>query len=303
MAVEKLSQACHLASENGTLAASKPFSKKEISIMDKYIAKQIILAQIASDGGKGYTETLDRIGRIVPMSEMFYKKGYHAKDGCVIKAIKAIQKKPGCGFRYHVKVDRTLWNGRHRFIVYFNFKLDGESYQISFHCFSNMWRFVSQKCVTRWKKKHCSKESVIRLALRIWKGKEKESCRKILNEKKLKREIKDKIKQFPYFDRETLVTGDKIVEVFNKVTGYRGSGVGLIYANKERTHIVSKISDYEVEMTGRFWDETYYIPQKFKKPIFFIGEISGYGSYYKHLKIARFVTLKRGPKIKAKSGH
>lgn len=132
--------------------------------MDKYIAKQIVLAQVASDGGKGQDDVLSRISSFLPIGEIYCKKGYDAKDGCIIKAIKAIQRNPQSGFKYHVKVDRTLYNGVHVFIVYFNFKMEGESYQISFHTFSNMWRFVNKKCSTRCKKKYSSKESAIKLA-------------------------------------------------------------------------------------------------------------------------------------------
>lgn len=131
--------------------------------MDKYIAKQIVLAQLASDGGKRQDDVLSRVSSLLPIGEVYYKKGYDVKDRCIVKAIKAIQRNPNTGFKYHVKVDRTLYSGAHVFIVYFNFKLGGESYQISFHTFSNMWRFVSKKCVTRWKKKHSSKESAIKL--------------------------------------------------------------------------------------------------------------------------------------------
>lgn len=140
--------------------------------MDKYIAKQIILAQIASDGGKERDDVLIRVSSLLPIGKVYFKKAYDAKDHCIIKAIKAIQKNPNSGFRYHVKVDRTLWSGSHVFIVYFDFNINEEHYQISFHTFSNMWRFVSKQCVTRWKKKHSSKESAIKLAYSVFAGTE-----------------------------------------------------------------------------------------------------------------------------------
>lgn len=136
-------------------------------MLDKYIAKQIILAQIASDGGKRQNDVLQRITPLLPISKKYYKKGYKNKDHCIIEAIKAIQKNPNTGFHYHVKVDRTLYSGAHVFIVYFNFKIGTEAYQVSFHSFSNLWRYVNKKCVTRWKKKHSSKEAVIKLAYYI----------------------------------------------------------------------------------------------------------------------------------------
>lgn len=94
-------------------------------MLDRYIAKQIIFAQLASDGGKKDKEVLNRISSFVPLSEVHYKKGYHAKDHCIINAIRAIQRNPQSGFRYHVKADRTLYSGAHVFIVYFNFKIGG----------------------------------------------------------------------------------------------------------------------------------------------------------------------------------
>lgn len=141
-------------------------------MLDKYIAKQIVLAQIASDGGKRQNDVLKRVTPLLPISRKYYKKGYKNKDHCIMEAIKVIQKNPNTGFHYHVKVDRTLYSGAHVFIVYFNFKINGESYQVSFHCFSNMWRFVNKHCVTRWKKKHSSKEAVIKLAYYLFNSNE-----------------------------------------------------------------------------------------------------------------------------------
>lgn len=138
-------------------------------MLDRYIAKQIIFAQLASDGGKKDKEVLNRISPFVPLSEVHYKKGYHTKDHCIINAIRAIQRNPQSGFRYHVKADRTLYSGAHVFIVYFNFKIGEERYQISFHTFDNMWRFVNRQCVTRWQKKYSSKEAVIKLVYHVYK--------------------------------------------------------------------------------------------------------------------------------------
>jgi hypothetical protein len=138
-------------------------------MLDKYISKQIILAQIASDGGKHINTTLSRISSLIPLGELYSKKGYIAKDACILNAIKAIQKKPNSGFFYHIKIDRTLRGDRHCFIVYFNFKINNERHQVSFHCFSNLWRFINKKCVTRWKKKYSSIESVIYLAYYTFK--------------------------------------------------------------------------------------------------------------------------------------
>lgn len=137
-------------------------------MLDKYISKQIILAQIASDGGKGLNDVLKRISSSVPLANLYFKKGYETKDHCIINAIRAIQRNPASGFYYSVKVDRTLYSGAHVFIVYFNFKLHNNAYQISFHTYSNMWRYVNRHCVTRWKKKYSSKEATIKLAYYVF---------------------------------------------------------------------------------------------------------------------------------------
>lgn len=42
--------------------------------MDKYIAKQIILAQIASDGGKNQKDVLERVLPLLSISKLYYKK-------------------------------------------------------------------------------------------------------------------------------------------------------------------------------------------------------------------------------------
>ena len=39
-------------------------------MLDRYIAKQIIFAQLASDGGKKDKEVLNRISSFVPLSEV-----------------------------------------------------------------------------------------------------------------------------------------------------------------------------------------------------------------------------------------
>lgn len=82
-------------------------------MLDKYISKQIILAQIASDGGKGMNDVLKRISSSVPLANLYFKKGYESKDHCIINAIRAIQRNPTSGFYYSVKVDRTLYSGAH----------------------------------------------------------------------------------------------------------------------------------------------------------------------------------------------
>ncbi len=136
--------------------------------LDKYVAKQIILAQIASDGGKQNSDILSTISFIMPISKSYYKKAYDTKDHCIKNAIKAIQKNPNTGFYYHVTVDRTLRNNRHCFIIYFNFKINNEAHQISFHSFGNFWHYINKQCPTRWKKVTSSREATCILAYYVF---------------------------------------------------------------------------------------------------------------------------------------
>ena len=44
--------------------------KGEETIMDKYIAKQIVLAQLASDGGKRQDDVLSRVSSLLPIGKV-----------------------------------------------------------------------------------------------------------------------------------------------------------------------------------------------------------------------------------------
>lgn len=139
--------------------------------MNKYVAKQIVLAQIASDGGKGDPLTLIRVKKHVEIAKAFYKKGYSAKDKCIFRAIAAIQKDNKSGFTYHVTTKTGIDRRGYEFfsyLIYFNFKLkDGNNYQISFHSFNSKFQSLikqPERCRTKWKKRTSSKEATIKLA-------------------------------------------------------------------------------------------------------------------------------------------
>lgn len=59
--------------------------------MDKYIAKQIILDQVASESGKGLYGTLNSVISLLPIAKVYRKNAYWAKDHSIIQAIKCIQ--------------------------------------------------------------------------------------------------------------------------------------------------------------------------------------------------------------------
>lgn len=126
--------------------------------MNFAIAKEIVKAQIASDGGKGIKDIADTID----IGGVYCKKGYDIKDVCIRKAIKMINRCKKSGFYYFVQSCDDFTNPC--YIVYFNFKIDGERYQVSFHTFSDLDHFCNQKTTTRWSKKVSSRESAVVLA-------------------------------------------------------------------------------------------------------------------------------------------
>ena len=136
-----------------------------MSELNKFVAKQIVLAQIASDGGKGITD----IARVVPIGHIYAKKGYRVKEICIQKALDAIcGAKSPTGFSFFVTRGSFIDSRGIRtcsYLVYFNFKLNGESHQISFHSFSEeFYCYYKKGKPTRWKKRMDSKETAALLA-------------------------------------------------------------------------------------------------------------------------------------------
>ena len=111
---------------------------------DKKIATDIIRAQVASDGGKFIVcPALDT------MWGKFYKvfrQGYDAKDHNIEGAIRKIQSYKNSSFKFNVR--RTPdQNGYPSYIIYFNYKLNGERRQISFHSPANRgWSTYEKYC-------------------------------------------------------------------------------------------------------------------------------------------------------------
>ena len=126
--------------------------------LDLRVCKYIVLAQIASDGGKHITEIEDAL----PIGKVYSKKGYTKKDSLIMKAIKTIQCNKNTGFKFFIK-DCDGFSSP-AVIVYFNFKLEGKRYQISFHSFNMMLkRLEISNFSTRWDKKS-SREAAVVLA-------------------------------------------------------------------------------------------------------------------------------------------
>ena len=136
---------------------------------EKEIAKAIIMAQVASDGGKG----IEDICRITHKSYPYWYQGYNAKDDLIIKAISLINKSKNSAFRYHVwKGDLYGWSGA-SCIVYFETTFMGDQkLQVSFHTFDErVKRFILRRFnrgyKTEWNELlGGSREDVITLASR-----------------------------------------------------------------------------------------------------------------------------------------
>ena len=147
--------------------------------LNKSVARLVVLAQTASDGGKSswaeeYDQVLSSIEggtRLARSAQSVFYRGYSVKDAFVLQAIEAIAHNKRSGFTFHVTrksfIDsRGMWN--ESFIVYFNFKIDDEHYQISFHSFNEkLWKYLGGPCSTRWKKSRDSRESAVALAKHI----------------------------------------------------------------------------------------------------------------------------------------
>lgn len=117
--------------------------------LDPRVCKYLVLAQISSDAGKHIATDLVFA---VPIGKVYCAKGYDAKDTEIMKAIKTITHSKNSGFRFYVKEVDGFY--KRAFIVYFNFKLDGKRYQISFHSFNlKLGRYTNEKFSTRWDKK------------------------------------------------------------------------------------------------------------------------------------------------------
>ena len=78
--------------------------------------------------------------------------GISTKDGYIKKAVNLIRSTK-TNYRYWVEKAPDQ-NGNMSFIIYFDFKLDGERYQISFHSFNKSWEsYLSSGRKTRWDKR------------------------------------------------------------------------------------------------------------------------------------------------------
>lgn len=105
--------------------------------MNEQAIRRIILAQVASDGGKGIGDLLDVLPEeFKPAAKKIWLKGYRIKDSLLEEACQIIARHKACNLRFFVTEDKE---GVARYIVYFDIKVDGKRLQASFHSFSYRW--------------------------------------------------------------------------------------------------------------------------------------------------------------------
>ena len=115
--------------------------------VESIIALNIIQAQMASDAGKGKKNlSLDKNLERGPM-----RMGYSLKETYILRALRLIRNNK-TQFNYWVIIEGDQ-NGVPSIVVYFDFKIDGKRYQISFHnhaCGEELRSMVNTGRKTRW---------------------------------------------------------------------------------------------------------------------------------------------------------
>lgn len=115
------------------------------------IIRAIIMAQIASDAGKG--EYGD--GGRCRGDRLAKYRGYAAKPHYIAAAIKMINTTPRCGINYYCTTAPDQ-NGYPSVLVYFDIRWEGHRYQLSFHNppqHSGLLRqYIGKGRPTRWNK-------------------------------------------------------------------------------------------------------------------------------------------------------
>ena len=122
------------------------------------IALRIFQAQKASDAGKG----LERLNASRDISRPCDVFRYGFKEKPILEALRLIRRNK-TQFNYWV-VEGPDQNGYPSIIVYFDFKIEGTRYQVSFHnplnrCGNELLSYVNTGRATRWRKSISSVES------------------------------------------------------------------------------------------------------------------------------------------------
>lgn len=105
--------------------------------MNKQAARRIILAQVASDGGKRIEELLNALPEAIkPEAETAWSHGYAYKDTLLKQACEIVARHHDSDIRFFVVEDKQKVA---KFIVYFDIKVNGKRWQASFHSYSKNW--------------------------------------------------------------------------------------------------------------------------------------------------------------------
>ncbi len=138
---------------------------KNLTAKSRPIAQAIVFAQIASDGGKWGNPRFDSDDLLIAKSSVSskkankcFKRGYSGKDGNILKAIRLIQKSHSEEFHFAVTRNyiTDFWGVvKPQYIVYFNFMVDGERQEISFHSFDPaLDRYVREDQKVFWRQQY-----------------------------------------------------------------------------------------------------------------------------------------------------
>jgi len=131
--------------------------------MNKKAAKNIILAQMASDGGKWCRLQFDVPQCLKAEALKAFRAGYSAKDELLERACLIVARHHDPDIRFFVTEDKQ---GVAKFIIYFDIKIDGKRWQASFHSFGvKRWsKWTKSTVLSRgnWDHKH-SRETCIEL--------------------------------------------------------------------------------------------------------------------------------------------
>ena len=101
--------------------------------MNKKAALNIVLAQVASDAGKGITALYDALPeKLWKEADKAYQSAYAAKDELLERACLIVARHNDKDIRFFVTEDKQ---GITNFIIYFDIKIDGKRWQASFHSF------------------------------------------------------------------------------------------------------------------------------------------------------------------------
>lgn len=121
-------------------------------MLNRYVAKQICIAQICSDAGKYIHKLKMKDDETMRKS---IDSGYCGKDKAIQRAISKINSLGDkSGFHFYVTIDKEMMNDP--CLIYFVFYVDGKRYQTSFHSYEPSFEKYLKKGISnriRWDKK------------------------------------------------------------------------------------------------------------------------------------------------------